>query len=34
LAIQDTGEINFRTTAIQRRGLGKIGKGTGHGLLL
>jgi len=34
LAIQDTSEINFRTTAIQRRGLGKIGKGMGHGLLL
>jgi len=34
LAIQDTSEINFRTTATQRRGLGKIGKGVGHGLLL
>lgn len=34
LAIQDTSEINFRTTATQRRGLGKIGKGMGHGLLL
>ena len=34
LAIQDTSEINFRTMAMQRRGLGKIGKGMGHGLLL
>jgi len=35
LAIQDTSEINFHTTAEHRRGLGKIGKGgRGHGLLL
>jgi hypothetical protein len=34
LAIQDTSEINFRTTAKRRRGLGEIGKGTGRGLLL
>jgi hypothetical protein len=35
LAIQDTSEINFHTTADHRRGLGKIGKGgRGHGLLL
>jgi len=34
LAIQDTSEINFRTKPGRRRGLGEIGKGTGHGLLL
>jgi len=34
LAIQDTSEINFRTKPDRRRGLGEIGKGTGHGLLL
>jgi hypothetical protein len=34
LAIQDTSEINFRTTAEHRRGLGEIGKGVGRGLLL
>jgi Transposase DDE domain len=34
LAIQDTSEINFRTTAERRRGLGEIGKGIGRGLLL
>jgi hypothetical protein len=34
LAIQDTSEINFRTTAERRRGLGEIGKGVGRGLLL
>lgn len=34
LAIQDTSELNFRTTAARRRGLGEIGKGNGHGLLL
>jgi hypothetical protein len=34
LAIQDTSEINFSTTAERRRGLGEIGKGTGRGLLL
>jgi hypothetical protein len=34
LAIQDTSEINFRTTPRRRRGLGKIGKGGGRGVLL
>jgi hypothetical protein len=34
LGIQDTSEINFRTTAERRRGLGEIGKGVGRGLLL
>lgn len=34
LAIQDTSELNFRTTVEDRRGLGEIGKGNGHGLLL
>ena len=34
LAIQDTSEINFRTTPKRRRGLGKIGKGVGRGVLL
>ncbi len=34
LAIQDTSEINFRTTAQRRRGLGEIGRGSGRGLLL
>ena len=34
LAIQDTSEINFATTPSRRRGLGEIGKGNGHGLLL
>ncbi len=34
LAIQDTSEINFPTSAERRRGLGEIGKGMGHGLLL
>jgi hypothetical protein len=34
LAIQDTSEINFRTTRKRRRGLGEIGKGVGRGLLL
>jgi len=35
LAIQDTSEINFRTTPGRRRGLGEIGKGGGaRGLLL
>jgi Transposase DDE domain len=34
LAIQDTSELNFRTTAERRRGLGAIGKGVGRGLLL
>jgi len=34
LAIQDTSEINFRTKPQRRRGLGKIGKGGGRGVLL
>jgi hypothetical protein len=34
LAIQDTSDLNFRTTAETRRGLGEIGKGGGRGLLL
>src|SRR5712691_8896391 len=34
LAIQDTSEINFRTIPKRRRGLGKIGKGNGRGVLL
>ncbi len=34
LAIQDTSKFNFATNAANRRGLGKIGKGSGHGLLL
>jgi Transposase DDE domain len=34
LAIQDTSEINFVTTAERRRGLGEIGKGNGRGVLL
>jgi hypothetical protein len=34
LAIQDTSEINFHTTPKRRRGLGKIGKGSGRGVLL
>ena len=34
LAIQDTSEINFTTTAVHRRGLGEIGKGVGRGVLL
>jgi hypothetical protein len=34
LAIQDTSEINFRTTTARRRGLGEIGKGTGRGVLV
>ena len=34
LAIQDTSEINFRTTPERRRGLGEIGKGVGRGVLL
>jgi Transposase DDE domain len=34
LAIQDTSEINFTTTAKHRRGLGEIGKGNGRGVLL
>jgi Transposase DDE domain len=34
LAIQDTSEIKFSTTADDRRGLGKIGKGNIFGVLL
>lgn len=34
LAIQDTSEINFRTTPECRRGLGEIGKGVGRGVLV
>jgi hypothetical protein len=34
LAIQDTSEINFRTTRDRTRGLGEIGKGVGRGVLL
>lgn len=34
LAIQDTSEIGFRTSPGRRRGLGEIGKGNKHGLLL
>src|ERR1700730_9473747 len=34
LAIQDTSEINFATTAKRRRGLGEIGHGHGRGVLL
>jgi hypothetical protein len=34
LAIQDTSEINFATTAQRRRGLGAIGHGNTHGVLL
>ena len=34
LAIRDTSEINFTTTASRRRGLGEIGRGNGRGVLL
>lgn len=34
LAIQDTSEIGFRTSPGRRRGLGEVGKGNRHGLLL
>lgn len=34
LAIQDTSEIKFNTTAQRRRGLGEIAKGQAHGALL
>ena len=34
LAIQDSSDINFRTTPERRRGLGEIGKGVGRGLVL
>jgi hypothetical protein len=33
LAIQDTSELNFRTTEGNQRGLGVIGKGVGRGIL-
>ena len=34
LAIQDTSEVHFNTTPRRRRGLGEIGKGNNHGVLL
>src|ERR1700753_428835 len=34
LAIQDTSEIHFKTDAERRRGLGEVGKGNSHGLLV
>jgi DDE family transposase len=34
LAIQDTSDINFRTTPKRRRGLGEIGRGSGRGVLI
>lgn len=34
LAIQDTSEVHFNTTPQRRRGLGEIGKGNNHGVLL
>jgi Transposase DDE domain len=34
LAIQDTSQIHFNTTSQRRRGLGEIGKGNHHGVLL
>lgn len=34
LAIQDTSEFNFKTSAERLRGLGEIGKGVGRGALL
>jgi hypothetical protein len=34
LAIQDTSEINFRTSPDDRRGLGEIAKGNSYGVLL
>jgi hypothetical protein len=34
LAVQDTSEINFATTVERDRGLGKIGRGGGRGVLL
>lgn len=34
LAIQDTSEIHFNTNPQRRRGLGEIGKGNNHGVLL
>ena len=34
LAVQDTSEISFKTDAERRRGLGEIGNGNRHGLLV
>lgn len=34
LAIQDSSDIKFRTTAEDRRGLGEVGKGNSHGVVL
>jgi hypothetical protein len=34
LAIQDTSEVHFRTTAGRPRGLGEVGRGNIHGLLV
>lgn len=34
LAIQDTTDLNFKTSAERQRGLGEIGKGVGRGLLV
>jgi len=34
LGIQDTSELNYRTSESSRRGLGVIGKGVGRGILL
>src|SRR5258707_2825785 len=34
LAIQDTSEVHFNPTPQRRRGLGEIGKGNNHGVLL
>jgi hypothetical protein len=34
LAVQDTSEIKFATTPVRRRGLGEVGKGNIHGVLL
>ena len=34
LAIQDLSEVNFRTRPEDRRGLGAVGRGNAHGLLL
>ena len=34
LAIQDTSEVHFRTTEGRRRGLGEVGHGNIHGLLV
>jgi hypothetical protein len=34
LAIQDTNEVHFRTTERRRRGLGEVGHGNIHGLLV